>query len=92
MALLEFPNIESLEAKIKRAVPIFKKKKYKQNYKPGHCNEFSKKSFQFLANKTCFELVSWNLYSNKIDSTFFLTKLNISSKARVLVKKVCEYN
>ena len=92
IALLEFPNIESLEAKIKRAIPIFKKKKYKQNYKPGHCNEFSKKSFQFLANKTCFELISWNLYSNKIDSSFLLTKLNISSKARVLVKKVCEYN
>ena len=31
------------------------------------CNEFSQKSFQFLLSKTCFELNSWNLYSNKMD-------------------------
>lgn len=91
LALLEFPNIESIEAKIKRLVQKIFKKKYKKNYVPGHCNEFSKKSFKYLIDKTGFDLIKWNLYSNKIDSNYFLTILNISSKARAVIKKSSEY-
>lgn len=89
IALLEFPNIESLELKIKRLLTKFGvKKKYKSGYKPGHCNEFCKESFSYLLNNTGFQLISWELYSNKSNANYFLTKFNISSKARVLIKKV----
>jgi len=87
-ALLEFPNIESTEFKLKRLINKFgTKKKYSEKYKPGHCNEFCKYSFEFLLRKTGFELVTWELYSNKIKYNYFLTKLNIGSKARVLIRK-----
>lgn len=87
-ALLEFPNIDSLELKLKRLLQLFIKKNYKQDYTPGHCNEFNKYSFLYLAEKTGFKVISWNLYSNKAEFSYLLTKFNISSKARVLVKKV----
>ena len=88
-ALLEFPNIESLEFKFKRLLSkIGPKKKYRTRYKPGHCNEFCKESFSYLIKKTGFQLISWELYSNKMAPNYLLTKLNISSKARALIKKV----
>lgn len=87
--VMEFPNIESVEFKFKRFLSRLglHKKKYKPDYKPGHCNEFSRSSFKYLVDHTGFELLSWELYSNKSGSSKLLTKLNIGSKARVLVKK-----
>ena len=88
-ALLEFPNIESLELKFKRflnKIGIYNKS-YLENYKPGHCNEFCKASFEYLLGITGFKLITWELYSNKTTYNYLLTKFNISSKARVLIKK-----
>ncbi len=87
--IMEFPNIESLEFKFKRLlsrVGLYRKK-YRAGYKPGHCNEFSKDAFKYLLNLTGFDLIIWELYSNKAGSSKLFTKLNIGSKARVLVKK-----
>lgn len=90
-ALLEFPNIESMEFKFKRFLnKLGVKKKYKDGYTPGHCNEFCKESFEFLLGKTGFKLITWELYSNKRGSNRLLTRFNISSKARALIKKANE--
>jgi len=87
--IFEFPNIESVEFKIKRVVSKIKisKKKYREDYVPGHCNEFCKDSFKYLLKLTGFKLVHWELYSNKNKHIRLLSMLNIGSKARVLVKK-----
>ncbi len=88
--VLEFPNIEGINLKLKRfLIKIgLVKKKYGKNYIPGHCNEFSKKSFKFLLNQTGFKLLKWELYSSTHKYSKVLTLLNISSKARVLIQKI----
>lgn len=89
-SVLEFPNIESLNLKLKRFLNRFGlvKKKYGKNYTPGHCNEFSKKSFNYLLAKTGFQLLKWELYSSTHKYSRLLTIFNISSKARVLIQKI----
>jgi SAM-dependent methyltransferase len=89
-AVLEFPNIDGLEFRFKR---LFEKigilnKKYPKDYKPGHCNEFNKKSFKYLAKKTGFELIIWEAYSSKKSLNFFYNEINFGTKARVLIQKI----
>jgi hypothetical protein len=35
------------------------------DWRPGHVNEFCRKSFEYLLDKTGFELVVWRTYSNR---------------------------
>jgi len=89
VAVLEFPNIEGASFKIKRflsKIGVYKKK-YKEDYVPGHCNEFSKKSFQYLVHKTGFELLCWETYSSKNAVNILFKIFNAGIKARVLIKK-----
>lgn len=88
-AIMEFPDIECLNFKIKRFLSRvgFRRKKYKENYKPGHCNEFSKQSFKYMLNSTGFQLLEWQYYSSKPFLTFFYQLLPIGSKVRVLIGK-----
>jgi 2-polyprenyl-3-methyl-5-hydroxy-6-metoxy-1,4-benzoquinol methylase len=89
-AVLEFPNIEALDLKIKRLLQRLKlyQKKYKANFTPGHCNEYCKHSFTYLASKTGFDLNVWETYSYKPLSNFIYNRLHIGSKARVILKKI----
>jgi len=89
-AVMEFPNIEGHEFKFKR---LFEKlgllrKKYPENYKPGHSNEFSEKSFRYLTKQTGFELIIWQTYSSKNSVDFLYNWTNFGSKARVLIQKI----
>lgn len=88
-AHFEFPNINSLTHRIQRFRNRFKwlRKKYKAGYAPGHCNEFSKRSFMYLLNKTGFELVRWETYSLKPVPDFIYNHLHFGTKARAVVKK-----
>lgn len=90
MAVFEFPNIEGISLKTKRffsKIGVYKKK-YPVNYVPGHCNEFSKKSFNYLLNQTGFELIKWETYSGKKFANLFYKITNSSTKARALVRKI----
>ena len=89
-AVLEFPNIEGFSFKFKRFLDKFGlyNKKYKPDFKPGHCNEFSRKSFKYLSNISGFELIDWQTYSNKETLNLFYSIFKIATKARVLIKKV----
>lgn len=89
LAVLEFPNIDGYELKFKRLIEKLGllKKKYSENYKPGHCNEFNEKSFKFLTNLTGFELITWQTYSSKKSIDFLYKWTNLGSKARVLIQK-----
>lgn len=89
-AVMEFPNIEGMDHRIKRLLQRagISRKKYRMNYKPGHCNEFSRKSFSYLTKKTGFKIVVWETYSHKPLANFVYNHLKIGSKARTIIKKV----
>lgn len=89
-AVLEFPDIEGCELKLKRFLKKtgIHKKRYEETYKPGHCNEFCKESFKYLLAKTGFELLEWQNYSSNAFLTYVYKILNWGSKARVLILKV----
>lgn len=89
-AHFEFPNINSLSHRLQRFrnKSSLLAKKYKPGYAPGHCNEFSKKSFKFLLKKTGFELVRWETYSFKPVPNLIYNHLHFGTKARAVVKKI----
>jgi len=89
-AVLEFPNIEGLQLKVKRLAQRCKiyRKKYRENYKPGHCNEYSRQPFEYLALKTGFKIIAWETYSQNPVSDFIYNRIKIGNKARTIVKKI----
>jgi SAM-dependent methyltransferase len=88
-SLIEFPDIESCEFKLKRFLnkSSIHKKKYKESYMPGHCNEFSQKAFQYLVDLSGFELIKWQNYSSKRILNYFYKYTHFGTKARVLIRK-----
>ena len=89
-AHFEFPNINSLSHKFRRIMTNLKlsNKKYDASYNPGHCNEFSKRTFKYLLKLTNFELVRWETYSFKPNTNFFYNNIKIGTKARAIVRKI----
>jgi SAM-dependent methyltransferase len=89
-AHFEFPNINSLSHKFRRLrnrIPLLKKK-YHPSFVTGHCNQFSKKSFEFLLQKTGFKLIRWETYSFSPLNNFLLNHIHIGTKARAVVQKI----
>ena len=88
-ALLEFPNIEGVSFRTKRLLEGFGlyTKTYGPEYRPGHCNEFSRRSFEILARETGFQLIVWETYTYSRLKNFLYNHIPIGTKARVLVKK-----
>jgi SAM-dependent methyltransferase len=86
----EFPNIDGFSHRLQRARNKigFLKKKYDPSFVPGHCNEFSKKSFEFLLEETGFRLIRWETYSKKPVSDFIYNHFHFGTKARAIVQKV----
>lgn len=89
LALLEFPNTRSYSYATKRILKNrgLRNKKYAVGWRPGHCNEFCRESFEYLLAKTGFELVVWQTYSSKPIANAFYRFIPIASKARALVRK-----
>lgn len=88
-AHFEFPNINSLSHRFQRMrnkIPLMKKK-YDPSFVTGHCNQFTRKSFEFLLAKTGFKLIRWETYSFKPFSNYFLNHIHIGTKARAIVQK-----
>jgi len=86
----EFPNINSLSHRIQRLrnkIKIFQKK-YPKSFVPGHCNEFSKYSFNYLLKQTGFKLIRWETYSNKPLTNLLYNRFHFGTKARVIVQKI----
>ena len=87
-AVLEFPNIEAPELRWKRFLRRagIHRKRYQDGYRPGHCNEFCRESFQYLVDRTGFRLVEWRTYSSTpmLDPLYGPT--GIGAKARVLIR------
>jgi SAM-dependent methyltransferase len=88
-ALLEFPNINGLSFRVKRTMGRIglHKKKYSEDYIPGHCNEFNIHSFKYLLNETGFRLIKWETYSLRPLHNFIYNKIKIGAQMRVLIRK-----
>lgn len=89
LVLLEFPNTHSLGYFIKRLRKNWglQRDKYAPDWRPGHCNEFCRPTFQYLLEKTGFELIVWQTYSSKPFMNAIYRVAPIASKARALVRK-----
>ncbi|MCH7835187.1 MAG: class I SAM-dependent methyltransferase, partial [Proteobacteria bacterium] len=89
LALLEFPNTRSYSYAVKRILKNrgLRNKKFSADWRPGHCNEFCRESFEYLLARTGFELVIWRTYSSKPFANVFYRYVPIASKARALVRK-----
>lgn len=88
LALLEFPNTRSISYMLKRFLKKrgLRNKKFSEDWRPGHCNEFCRKAFKVLLDKTGFELLVWRTYSSKPLANSFYRLFPIGNKARVLVR------
>jgi SAM-dependent methyltransferase len=88
-AVLEFPNIAGLDLTLKRLLQRCRiyRKKYRSDYKPGHCNDYSKQSFEYLASRTGFEVVVWETYSHRSIANMIYKRITIGNKARTIIKK-----
>lgn len=91
-ALLEFPNIEGISFNVKRSLAKvgLHKKTYADSWRPGHCNEFSRNSFRYLAEQKGFSVKVWETYAYSPIKNFLYNHIPIGTKARVLVEKIKE--
>ncbi|MGD8628531.1 MAG: class I SAM-dependent methyltransferase [bacterium] len=88
-AVLEFPNIEAPRLRWKRFLRnrgIYRKR-YRDGYSPGHCNEFCRDSFSYLLDKTGFRLAEWQTYSSSpmLNPLYGLT--GTGATVRALIQK-----
>lgn len=88
-ALFEMPNIEAWDKRFKRWLVNRRlhERRYAADFVPGHCNEFSRRSFEFLARETGFVLLRWETYSKKPLGNFVYNRLPVGNKARALVER-----
>jgi 2-polyprenyl-3-methyl-5-hydroxy-6-metoxy-1,4-benzoquinol methylase len=86
-AHFEFPNIMALDARLKRWLRRtgLHRKRYPDGYRPGHCNEFCRRSFQRLLDITGFNLVAWQTYGTGAAADFVFRRIPIGNKVRALV-------
>lgn len=89
IAFLELPNTGSFAYAAKRILKNLglKNRKYAADWRPGHCNEYCRQSFEYLLGATGFELVEWRTYSNKPLADRVYGLLPVASKVRVLARK-----
>jgi SAM-dependent methyltransferase len=89
-AHFEFPNINGIAMKTRRFLKRIgiRKPKYKSEFRPGHCNDFSKGTFLYLLNQTGFKLIRWETYSFSSAKNIIYNRLHVGAKARAIVQKV----
>ncbi len=89
-AHLEFPNINGISFRLKRFLTRMGlyKKKYQPDWRPGHCNEFSRGAFEHLLGRTGFRMIRWETYTHKPFADFFYNNIHIGTKARVIIQKI----
>lgn len=90
LALLEFPNTHSISYTLKRFLKNcgLRNRKYSDDWRPGHCNEFCRRAFEILLEKSGFQLLVWRTYSSKPLANAFYRVVPVASKARALVRKL----
>ncbi len=87
--LLEFPNVEAFDKRLKRWIVDrgLHRRKFSDDFTAGHCNEFCRESFEYLLGLTGFRLIRWETYSSKPLSNLFYNHVHIGNKARTLIQR-----
>jgi SAM-dependent methyltransferase len=88
MAVLEFPNIDALDARVRRLLARWRlhRHRYRPDYVPGHVQEFCRRSFAFAAEQAGLTLERWETYAVNPAKYLLYRHLPIGNKARVLVR------
>jgi len=89
IGVLEFPNIDALDAKVRRALRRWHlhRHRYRPDYVPGHVQEFCRTSFAFAALQAGLRLEHWETYAVNPLKYFLYRYLPLGNKARVLVTR-----
>ena len=89
IGVLEFPNIDALDAKVRRALRRWNlhRHRYRPDYVPGHVQEFCRSSFAFAAQRAGLVLAHWETYAVNPLKYFVYRYLPLGNKARVIVKR-----
>ena len=87
--VFEFPNIEGLGFQLRRALDKagLRRKAYRADYRPGHCNEYCRASFGQLAERNGFEVLAWETYSHNPAWDRVVNRWPFGIKARTLIRK-----
>ena len=87
--VFEFPNIEGLGFQLRRALDKagLRRKAYRADYRPGHCNEYCRTSFGQLAERNGFEVLAWETYSHNPAWDRVVNRWPFGIKARTLIRK-----
>jgi SAM-dependent methyltransferase len=86
--LVELPNVEALAKKwLRLTVKLgLHRRRFPDNFVAGHCNEYSKRSFRYLLDKTGYRLLRWETYSKKPLVDQVLNRIPVGTKARALAQ------
>jgi SAM-dependent methyltransferase len=89
-ALLEFPNVEALDKRVKRWIVKsgLHRRTFRDGFVPGHCNEFCRESFEHLLGEAGFRLIEWETYSKSPVANWIYKRLPVGNKARALIQKL----
>ena len=89
VAVLEFPNIDALDARVRRLLDRWgvHRRRYAPTYVPGHVQEFCRASFAYAAERAGLTLAAWETYAMNPAKYFVYRLLPLGNKARVLVRR-----
>jgi SAM-dependent methyltransferase len=87
IGVLEFPNIDALDAKLRRGLRRWQlhRHRYRPDYVPGHVQEFCHASFAFAAEQAGLVLAHWETYAVNPLKYFLYRYVSLGNKARVVV-------
>lgn len=89
LALLEFPNIDGWDQRVRRWMHRtgLHRHRYDPAYRPGHVQEFNRRSFGALVDRTPLRLEHWETYSVRPLRGWLYRRIPIGNKARALLRR-----
>jgi 2-polyprenyl-3-methyl-5-hydroxy-6-metoxy-1,4-benzoquinol methylase len=89
IGVLEFPNIDALDARVRRVLARWHlhRRHYRPDYAPGHVQEFCRRSFAFAAERAGLALEHWETYALNPVKYLLYRRVPLGNKARVLVRR-----
>jgi len=88
-AVLEFPNIDALDARVRRLLDRWHlhHHRYAAGYVPGHVQEFCRASFRTACERAGLTLAHWETYAIHPLKYWLYRRIPLGNKARVLVRR-----
>lgn len=86
----EMPNGEAWSKKWRRWLERrgLHRHRFPATFVPGHCNEYCRRSFGYLMDRSGFQLLRWETYSKKPLANWAMRRIPIGTKARALARRI----